>query len=309
MDSIDYRVNFGHNDFRTQIMTVEDLLLRYGKSDTLSSALSFRKPTVAQSSRIIESVLLGMPQPMIYIDDTNSKGVIIEGAEHLYAYYSFCNNGMELSSLYFRMLQYEGKSFSGMSPLAQSNILNTRIIVNVVNPGLTPHERFGIYMCLKSRADATSLRWCRSMIFEKEYQWIKELAKDVSRSKRTEALENSICYMLVGSYYELFLNGEDRNHIDVAANFLMEMVYKRGLIPSLRDDFRRVLEEYFTLSPIRPIVSPIDGFILSVNYHLYKLNGKSNIMKRPKALVLSLVTIDSAEAFSRAIDRTLKQMP
>ena len=215
---LDYSINIGYNDFRTQIITVEDLLYRFNETDATTSVAQFRRPTQAQSSRIIESVLLGMPQPMLYIDDTNEERVVIEGAEHIYAYYAFCKKSLQLSSLYFKKDQYEGRTFSELSPLAQSNILNTKITVNVLNPGLTPHERFGIYLCLKSRIDATSLQWCRTKIFGKKYQWIRNLAKSVSMMRRTESIESLICYMLVGKYYHLFLKGGGLTQIDAAAN-------------------------------------------------------------------------------------------
>ena len=95
---LDYSINIGYNDFRTQIMTVEDLLYRFNETDATTSVAQFRRPTQAQSSRIIESVLLGMPQPMLYIDDTNEERVVIEGAERMYAYYAFCKKSLQLSS-------------------------------------------------------------------------------------------------------------------------------------------------------------------------------------------------------------------
>lgn len=313
MNSIDYSVNMGHNDFRTQIMTVEDLLYRFDETDATNSVSLFRRPTVAQSSRIIESVLLGMPQPMLYIDDTNSEWIVIEGAEHMFAYYSFCRKDMKLSSLYFKMNQYEGQRFYELSPLAQSNILNTKITVNVVNPGLTPHERFGIYMCLKTRIDATSLYWCRSKIFKNEYQWVRDLAKEVSGQKRTESLENIICYMLVGCYYKSFLNSSGRNHIDAVANRLLEKVYGEHLETTMYGDFKTVLNAYMTF-PKKYVAQPkAIGVYLSVFYHLYKLRGNLSDIKRwnvhlemrPKLLFR---TDDSAEVFCESVDDILNRM-
>ena len=313
MGSFLYSLNMGHNDFRTQIMTVEDLLHRYSRTFEMNSGLSFRRPGVVQASRIIESVLLGMPQPMFYVDDSNSEWVVIEGGEHMYAYVSFCMKGMELSSLYFKKLQYEGRRFYELSPLAKSNLLNTRIVVNVLNPGLTTHERFGIYMCLKSRADSASLRWCRSIIFKEEYQWIKDLAKDVSQSPRRVVLENTICHMLVGCDYKRFLNENGRIHLDVAANFQMEMVYGQQLVQTIRDDFDKILRAYLA-GVSYSIISPIDDVCLVVNYHLYKLDGNlGSIMGRGKIRqkvlpFLRSLKDDSAETFCMVIDSILKSI-
>lgn len=310
---IDYNVHIGYNDFRTQIMSVEDLLHRFNETDATNSVSLFRRPTQAQSSRIIESVLLGMPQPMVYIDDTNEDWVVIEGAEHLYAYYAFCKKGLSLTSLYFKKDQYEGRSFPMLSPLAQSNILNTKITVNVLNPGLTAHERFGIYLCLKSRIDATSLQWCRSKIFGKEYQWIRNLAKSVSETRRTESVESLICYMLVGKYYQLFLEGGRLTQIDAAANLIMEKVYDGGLEQEMADDFRNVLNSFMDQER-RMVLQPKSvALCLSVLCNLPKDKGSHNRLEKffneeGRHYNALLRQDDSAETFCRAIKEILTRI-
>ena len=301
---IDYSVHIGYNDFRTQIMSVEDLLYRFNETDATTSVTLFRRPTQAQSSRIIESVLLGMPQPMLYIDDTNEERVVIEGAERMYAYYAFCNKGLQLSSLYFKKNQYEGRTFPELSPLAQSNILNTKLTVNVLNPGLTPHERFGIYLCLKSRIDATSLQWCRIKIFGKKYQWIRNLARNVSMMRRTESIESLICYMLVGKYYNLFLEGGGLTQIDAAANLIMEQVYDGGFESGIKEDFRQLLISFFEQRKQIIIQPKAVALYLSVLYNLYKKNGNrkkaEKLFNEEGRRYYALLRMDdSAEAFSR----------
>lgn len=310
---IDYSVNIGYNDFRTQIMTVEDLLYRFNETDATTSVSLFRRPTQAQSSRIIESVLLGMPQPMLYIDDTNDERVVIEGAEHMYAYYAFCKKGLRLSSLYFKKNQYEGRNFSELSPLAQSNILNTKITVNVLNPGLTPHERFGIYLCLKSRIDATSLQWCRTKIFGKKYQWIRVLARSVSMTRRTETIESLVCYLLVGKYYQLFLKGNGLTQIDAAANLIMEKVYDGAFEGGIADDFRPVLINFLEQKR-RIIIRPkVVALYLSALYYLKNDRvGRNRLDKlfneEGRRYNMLLQSDDSAEAFSRAITEILTRI-
>lgn len=310
---IDYSVNIGYNDFRTQIMTVEDLLYRFNETDATTSVSLFRRPTQAQSSRIIESVLLGMPQPMLYIDDTNDERVVIEGAEHMYAYYAFCKKGLRLSSLYFKKNQYEGRTFSELSPLAQSNILNTKITVNVLNPGLTPHERFGIYLCLKSRIDATSLQWCRTKIFGKKYQWIRELARSVSMTRRTETIESLVCYLLVGKYYQLFLKGDGLTQIDAAANLIMEKVYDGAFEGGIADDFRPVLINFMEQKRGIIIRPKVVALYLSALYYLKNDRvGRNRLDKlfneEGRRYNMLLQSDDSAEAFSRAITEILTRI-
>lgn len=313
MFSIDYSVNMGHNDFRTQIMTVEELIDRFDETDATNSVSILRKPTKAQSSRIIESVLLGMPQPMLYIDDSLSGFVVIEGAEHLYAYYCFCKKGMALTSLYFKKEQYEGRTFLELSPLAQSNIMSTKVMVNVLNPGLAPHERFGVYLCLKSSIDYNSLKWCRSKIYPKEYQWIKDLAKEIRPQSRNESLEAVICYMLVGRCYQSFLNGSGLNQIDAVANRLMEQVYYENLVEEVSREFRKVLNAYLAFSSRNVRGAMAVGLYMSVFYNLYKLRGnldeiKSIDVEKKVQSGILFSRDDTAEKFCGNIYRVLNKM-
>ena len=313
METIDYSVNMGHNDFRTQILTVEELIYRFDETDATSSVSSFRRPTTSQSSRIIESLLLGMPQPMLFVDASRSGFVVVEGAEHLYAYYSFCKKGMALSSLYFKKKQYEGRTFYDLSPLAQSNILNAKITVNVLNPGLMPHERFGVYLCLKPRLDSASISWCRSKIYPNEFQWIKDLARRVSMRGRTDTLESAICYMLVGCYYQSFLNSNSLHQIDAVANHIMEYVYHDSMKTSFMDDFESIIKSYLRFTTSHVVQPKVWGLYLSVFYHLYKRNGDFSMIKRWDVHMKSSVSVnsimrdDSAEYFCRKIDEILSR--
>lgn len=310
----EYSLDMGHNDFRTQILTVEELISRFNETDATNSVSVFNRPSAAQSSRIIESVLLGMPQPIVYIDDSNSERVVIEGANHLYAYWSFCRNELKLSSLYFKKQQYEGRFFYDLSPLAQSNILNTKITVNVLNPGLTPHERFGVYLCLKSRIDSASLRWCRSKIYPTEYQWIRDLAKELlPPPNRTETLESIICYMLVGHYYDLFLEGNSLNQIDAVANRLMEHVYYENLVEEISKEIRMVLEDYIKDFPWRARPAKASGLFFSVVSALYRGSHPVRKIKYEDIYDSSFGSVvygrdDSAEAFCRAVSEMLKKI-
>ena len=221
---------------------------------------------------------------------------------------------MVLSSLYFKKEQYEGRTFYDLSPLAQSNILNTKITVNVLNPGLTPHERFGVYLCLKSRLDSASISWCRSKIYPYEFQWIKDLARRMSTRGRTDSLESAICYMLVGCYYQSFLNGSSLHQIDAVANQIMEYVYHDSMKASFMDDFEFIVKSYLRFTTIHVVQPKVWGLYLSVFYHLYKRYGDLDKIKRwdvhlkSSVSVYSIMRDDSAEYFCRKIDEILSKL-
>ena len=221
-----YISDIRYNDFRRQIMTVEEVVKnweRYGLTRRTGSASHSYSE---QRSRIVETLLIGMPQQPIFIDDTEYEWNVIDGEERVKAYYDFCTGRLKLTSLYFKMNQYEGKTIDDLSLLARKNIMNTEITVNVLNPGLSRQERFGIYACLKPRLDSDTLSACRKKIFAPNYSEIINLAsvihRDLNILRRTSVLENEICHLLVAIDYKSSNFHEGRCHIDVAANAILE---------------------------------------------------------------------------------------
>lgn len=211
-------------------MTVEEVVNKWERYGA-SRRSGFSSHTYSeQRSRIIETLLIGMPQQPVFIDDTEYGWSVIDGEERVKAYYDFCTGRLKLTSLYFKMDQYEGKTIDDLSLLARKNILNTEITVNVLNPGLSRQERFGIYACLKPRLDSDTLSACRKKIFMPNYEEIVNLASNIQRGlniyRRTTVLENEICHLLVAIDYKSSDFHDARYHIDVAANAILE-----------RDDF------------------------------------------------------------------------
>lgn len=220
-----YFSDIQYNDFRRQIMTVEEIVGKWEQHGGVH--LSFSDYSYSeQRSRIIETLLIGMPQQPIFIDDTEYEWNVIDGEERVKAYVDFCMGRLKLTSLYFKMNQYEGKTINDLSLLAQKNILSTEITVNVLNPGLSRQERFGIYACLKPRLDSDTLSACRKRIYGPNYGEIVNLAKTIQRGlylqRRTSVLENEICHLLVAIDYESSDYQENQYHIDVAANAILE---------------------------------------------------------------------------------------
>lgn len=221
-----YISDIRYNDFRRQIMTVEEVVKNWAQysSNRRTGLASYSYSE--QRSRIIETLLIGMPQQPIFIDDTEYEWNVIDGEERVKAYFDFCTGRLKLTSLYFKMNQYEGKTIDDLSILARKKILNTEITVNVLNPGLSRQERFGIYACLKPRLDSDTLSACRKKIFAPNYEEVLNLAAVIQQGLnihgRTAVLENEICHLLVAIDHKSSDFQEGRYHIDVAANAILE---------------------------------------------------------------------------------------
>lgn len=237
--SLDYSANLRYDDFRTQIMSVEELLYHCNESKYATIFKNGYRTSIEKRSRLVEALLLSMPQQPIFIDDAEQKWIVIDGIGRMEAIYSFCCEGMQLKSLFFTMDRYEGRTFASLSPFEKSKILSTKIVVHVLNPGLSQQERFGIYICLKSRIDSATLKWCRSRIYGEKYEFIENLAREINESlpkrlHRTDTIENRICHLLVGIDYKSFLQKNEYHHIDAVANSFLSL-----------SDFQSVIEKYY----------------------------------------------------------------
>ena len=221
-----YISDIRYNDFRRQIMTVEEIVRHWERYGTYRRIGVSNHTYSEHRSRIIEMLLIGMPQQPIFVDDTGYEWSIIDGEERVRAYLEFCSGRLKLTSLYFKMNQYEGKTIDNLSLLARKNILNTEITVNVLNPGLSRQERFGIYACLKPRLDSDTLSACRKKIFSSDYGEIVNLAKDILRrlniQGKATVLEREICHLLVAIEYKSSHAQDNRFHIEVASNAILD---------------------------------------------------------------------------------------
>ncbi len=274
---INYAGNIEYTDFRTQVMSVDELLYRY-ENVGLVHRTFYRTPSKEQSSRYIETLLLGMPQQPFFVDDTESEWVIIDGMARMDALYKFCSEGMRLTSLYFMMDLYEGMTFGALSPLMKNKILNTKIFVNVLNPGLSPSERFGIYTCLKPRIDAATIRWCRSRIYREKYRSVESLARKLSDemhvfSLKTKWLESRICYLLLGLSYSRFINSSHKHHIEAAVNYVLENQNQLYWLEKRIDAVKDVLSQTLLASRTDLNDRFIDLYNV-LNYHLYNSGNR-----------------------------------
>lgn len=248
--------NIGHSDFRTQIMTIKELLYLWNYQNMPRRASSILNISRTQRSRHIEAILIGMPLQSVFVDDTMGKWDYISGGERIQSYVEFCNDAYPLSSLYFKEDLYGGLYFSELSNLAKQKILTTQIQVFVLNPGLTRQERFGIYICLKTRLDSETLRSCRKKIYPEYYYLIEDMANEVIeclgiRIRNNAYIENEICHLLALANYRRFLNYRRIVSLDFAANDLLGTEEIVSIVKDLKYNIVVTLSKTRSIRPQR----------------------------------------------------------
>ena len=128
-------------------------------------------------SLLIESILLKLPLPMIYLAEIeDGKKVIIDGQQRLTAIYKFFQNEFPLKELTV-FTQFKGKYFRDL-PVDAQNIIEDGTIRSVTFlHGCDPELKFQVFMRLNSGAMALNAMELRNCLYRGPYmQLIKELA-------------------------------------------------------------------------------------------------------------------------------------
>lgn len=123
-------------------------LLRREKRGDLVLAPDFQRPDVWEKkdkSELIESILIGIPIPLIYLFE-DEKGVreIIDGKQRITALKEFLNNKFSLTELSM-LPELKGKRFSDISALLQSKLEDYQLHTYVIQPPTPEHVKFNIF--------------------------------------------------------------------------------------------------------------------------------------------------------------------
>jgi len=116
-----------------------------------------------QQSRLIESVLLGIPLPMFYFNqDDQLKMQVVDGLQRLTTIRNFASNQFSLSDLEY-LTELAGKRYEDLTGVQKRRFRNTQIQSHVIDPE-TPFElKFDIFKRINtggSPLNAQEIRHC-----------------------------------------------------------------------------------------------------------------------------------------------------
>lgn len=161
--------------------TIKDLHDRY-KDGELSLQPDFQRQFVwdaTRSSRLIESVLLGVPLPIIYLaEEPNGNESVIDGQQRLTSFFEFLDGTMKLSGLRVRET-LNGMKFSQLPKEAQSIIKKTSLRAITIKRESDKDLKFEIFERLNSGSVALNDQELRNCIYRGPYiKLLKELSED-----------------------------------------------------------------------------------------------------------------------------------
>lgn len=178
----------------TRQMTV-DLLLSRIQHDELDLAPEFQRRqgiwTNTAKSRLIESMLIRIPLPAFYIDATDEdKWLVIDGIQRLTALKQFViDKQLKLSGLQ-SLIQLEGKIYDELPRHYQRRILETPLLVILLEKGTSPEVKFVIFKRINTSALPLSSQEIRHAL--NQGKAVKLLAKLADSDEFKRATNNGI---------------------------------------------------------------------------------------------------------------------
>ena len=132
-----------------------------------------------KASLLIESVLLEVPIPIIYLtEEADGKLTVIDGQQRLQSLFRFLNNEFKLTGLSV-LSHLNGKYFKDLDKNLQRQIKNSTLRVIEIQKESHPDVKFEIFERLNVGAVKLSDQELRNCIYRGKYNdLIKELAED-----------------------------------------------------------------------------------------------------------------------------------
>lgn len=143
--------------------------------------------SLEQQSRLIESLLLGLPLPAFYFDTSDTQWGIIDGLQRCCSIYNFCvSKTLKLEGLdYLKTL--EGLGFDDLERTLRRSILTRPITVNLLEKGAPRQVRYILFRRLNTGGLELKPQEIRNAIFQgKVASFVKQLAHSPIFIKATD---------------------------------------------------------------------------------------------------------------------------
>ena len=226
--------------------TIYELKRKYDRADQrIILDSDFQREIVwkhIQKAELIESILMGLPLPIFYFNqDKMGRLIVVDGRQRLTALFEFMSNQWALKGL--KVLdELNGKRFSDLEPIVQSQIEDYQIQAHVIQPPTPDRIKFDIFDRVNRAGTQLNKQEIRNALYQgKSTKLLNELVSlDVFREATDGAFVNNprmkdryilLRYLAFHLYLkrELKANGaayEYKNDIDELLGLTMEHINK-----------------------------------------------------------------------------------
>ncbi|HIF9295555.1 TPA: DUF262 domain-containing protein [Photobacterium damselae] len=224
-------------------------------------------------SELIESVLLGIPIPLIYLfEDENGVRQVIDGKQRITALKKFTNNEFRLSNL--KMLgNLNHKSFSEIDPYLQAKIEDYQLHTYVIQPPTPEYVKFNIF----DRVNRSGIRLNKQEMRHALYQGpATDLLIELSNNNLFKLATNN------------GINSKRMRDRYLVLRFISFLLYRMHLLPDYKyksdiDDFLAYVMKAINSGAISSNILEYvhDCFVTSL-YNIYTILGADAFRFSPK---------------------------
>jgi len=143
--------------------------------------------TLKQKSELIESILMGIPLPMIYFFE-GDEGIIqvVDGKQRLTSLFEYLDDKYPLSQSLKILPRLRGKKYSDLEPAEQTKIARHQFVTQTIIPPTPDKIKFDIFERVNRKGSMLNNQEMRNALYQgKSTDLLKKLAKNDSFQKAT----------------------------------------------------------------------------------------------------------------------------
>lgn len=170
-------------------MSLFEIKRRYEKDDIVLDP-DFQRNQVwgrRQESELIESILMGIPLPIIYLFQTRDARIqVVDGRQRITAILKFMDNEFGLAELKI-MKDIIGKKFSDLEPIQQRKIEDYQIDTYIIKPPTPERVKIDIFARVNRGGTSLNNQEMRNALYQgKSTKLIKKLSELDSFQRATD---------------------------------------------------------------------------------------------------------------------------
>lgn len=224
-----------------------------------------------QRSELIESILMGIPLPLIYVkEDNNGIYIIVDGRQRLTTLFDFINDKFKLKGL--KVLgNLNGKSFGTIDEKQQNKIEDCPLTLHVIKPPTSDRVTFDLFDRVNRGGTRLNNQEMRNALYQ---GYSTKLLNKLSRSENFKnAIENSIMSKRMKDRYLIL-------------RFLSFYLWRQKLLRDIKTgelvEYRSDLEDFLGKSMLfinddnnRTTIEKLEGLFEITMKNCVELFGKS----------------------------------
>jgi len=172
------------------MFSVRELKMDYENS-MLVLAPDFQREFVwslKQKSELIESILMGIPLPMIYFfEDDNGIIQVVDGKQRLTSLFEYMDDKFPLSQSLFILTKIKGKRYKDLNPTQRTKIARYQFVTQTIVPPTPDKIKFDIFERVNRKGSTLNNQEMRNALYQGyATQLLDKLAKYDSFLKATD---------------------------------------------------------------------------------------------------------------------------